>query len=170
MKRLTKAACKYAATELAKIAFDKKSAEATEKLKKVGDELILKYIPKSLMDCFNEHRDLFCYYRNCISIGSQGSFRGIIQVSSSIANPIGSTKAFRIPDDEFVRIEGIVDDYKNICRQRNNYQDTVADKLYELRTINRIKEKFPEALKYISIDLENEEKTNNLNELRQMLK
>lgn len=59
MKRLTKTACEYAATELAKIAFDKNIEDATEELKKVGDELINTLIPKPLMALSKEYSDLF---------------------------------------------------------------------------------------------------------------
>lgn len=172
MKRLTKAECENAATELAKIAFDKKIEEAGEKLKKVGDELITLLIPMPLLACLREYKEYFTDKSNRIVVRSRATtYSSAICCTANDVNPIGERKIFLIDDKTYKYVQGLRDEERSLRRKKENYKTEVSDVLYALRTKRRIEESFPEALPYLSFD---DEKSNlpapKFDNLRSLLK
>lgn len=153
MKRLTKTECEYAATELAKIAFDKKIEEATEKLKKVGDGLITLLIPMPLLACLREYDKYFTDKSNRIAIRSRATtYSDVIYCPTNDINPLGERKIFLIDDKQYKDVQRLRDEERSLRRKKENYKDNVTDALYTLRTKRRIEESFPEALPYLMFD------------------
>lgn len=172
MERLTKAACEYAATELSKIAFDKKIKETTEKLKKIGDELINTCIPKPLMALYNEYPDFFIDKVKTIPVRSEKTryFSDIIYVPSNIINPLGERKVFLIDVKTYDKLKSL-DVRRNLANSKQKYKEDVSEVLWVLRTKRKIENSFPEALPYLGFD---DGKTNlpvpKYEELRNLLK
>lgn len=148
MKRMNKEMAENAAEELAKIAFDKKIKEAKMALKDFGDTLAKKYFPAPLIACFKEYGKYFNSQHE-IAIHSPEERFDNKYIFTNMEIP-SQTFYPTVEKDEWKMAVRLKNNYNNLLNSRNNYVEKVTQALFTLKTHNKIKESFPEALPFIN--------------------
>ena len=163
--RITRTIADDTAENMVNEQFNKKINELYAKQNKFNEGIAEKYIPKDVLKMSNKYPDFikkgYEIHVDCRVCG--GTF---IYTKNEYPTP---DRAIQISEKERLYIDKINDDiYKTLC-DMHDIKDRISDALLALRTLEKVKKEFPEAVKYISYK-EKSFKELEINDLRDMFK
>lgn len=138
-----------ASSAMMKVVYEKKLKEAIDTLTTVVTEMVNKYIPSEIMKCAEKYPQFFSssnYASFCKSDGSKAMFLG-----GKTAVPVRTVIPINDTDyDVLANADKIVEQIRG---EMSRYSYDTYNALKALRTTTKIKEHFPEALKYINVEV-----------------
>jgi hypothetical protein len=161
--RISKEKAREVASKLANDAFKAKKERIKKESEELGDKLIKKYIPSELLEICNKYSEYF-NTRNYLYVKDKEKederrYNDSICIETTFNNPTlsGSWNGIPVSTEDYKEVKKKNTEYSNCIGLCDKYERDIANALIALGTTKRIKEKFPEAIKYIS-----EEETANL--------
>ena len=119
------------------------------KVASFGDSLVKKYYPAPLMARFKEYGKYFNSTR-IIGIHNSGEeFYRNMYVDTSEEIPC-QTFYPNVEENEWKTASKLINDFNNLRKSKSEYVEKVTQALFTLKTYNKIKESFPEALPFIN--------------------
>jgi hypothetical protein len=172
MKRMTRTMADAAATELARIVYEKKLEDLEQEFKDFSENLMRKYVPKELFDCQEQFPNFFSkqkLFRIYNAAAEPAYWNSCLYLSTNTRCPIESTTYIAIAKEDFKEAERRNTQISNLKSNWFDYETKVSDALLALKTFSRIQENFPEALPYLNFS-DSSALIPNLSELRNKLK
>jgi hypothetical protein len=151
--RISKEKAKEVAIKLANDAFKAKKERIKKESEELGDKLMKKYIPSELLEMCEKYSE---YFTKCtvlyIKDKESNSSYDNANIDTTINNPTlsGCWHSIPVSTEDYKEVKKKNTEYSNCMRLCNKYENDITNALIALGTTKRIKEKFPEAMKYIS--------------------
>ena len=167
--RITKYTAEKAANKLRDFYFNEKIDATKKSLDDFINALVDKYVPKPVLDMFDENPNLF-EKKNTISFYNDNEQSYWSRTKYLNMNPLRAlpNKPLSINDDDWAVLKEKIKELDELNVKAYNYVKEVTSALTTLGTYSKISENFPEALPYINVDSVNDkyEKIYDLNKLR----
>ena len=157
--RITKTMAENAADVMAKKAYDYKIKKIEQELTNTASKLASKYIPAPVLACAKEYGDYMGTSNNVVVrhlvTKSDGTTTTSGWINSNTNIPVPHSCCYIMADDnDFSLIDNIEKKRLSTLRDKDEFRNKVCGALVSLRTVKRVEEDFPEAVKFIDIPVE----------------
>lgn len=153
--KITQQMADDAASKMASKVYNSKIEEAVEEQMKLGDKMYEKYTPKEIVDVMLAFPSFFSL-ASTVRLSHEGSSEVTELICSRPCMPISNwgnpEKCFLVEDKEYSLAVKVNRKIKDIYNQKSGYAMDVKRTLLMLKTSNRVKEAFPEALEFLPSD------------------
>ena len=157
--RITKTMAEHAAVIMANKAYDEKIEKIKQDMKEKVTALAVKYIPAPVLACTKEYGDYLGANNNMVVrkkvVGENGQEYVSGYIDSRIDIPVPHSCSYIcVNKEDFSIVESIEKERRQMTKEKENFYNKVTEILLSLRTLKKVEEELPEAVKYLDIPAE----------------
>lgn len=148
--KITRAIAGNAARKMSEKQFNDSIEKIENEIKKYGEKLANKYIPKEIIEISKVHKKFFDM-DNCIKVISEHSIWPIY-VKTENKYPNYSSGSILISTEDMNKAKSLTEKKGRLSDEKGDLFDRITDTLISIRTTKKVDEIFPEALPFLEIE------------------
>ena len=148
--RITRTIADEAAKKMASAKFDSKIKQLELKQRDLCEKIAKDYIPIDVINLAEKHPRFF-NMSNCVYVSTENSYGTYLPGNSRYPN-FANGYSMPISKSDYLSVRKMKEEREHLSQNQSRLQDRISDTLFSLRTIEKVKKEFPEALKYISCE------------------